>query len=110
LEYEAAGAGVAIDPRKEADIGEVLNYRKAMRQAEDMFSSLPLCNRLIKKLHETLLSGVRGHDKARGKFRAIQNYIAPHGAPIERARFIPIDPDGIEAGMGRWERYLHENS
>src|SRR5438132_12955136 len=34
LEYEAAG-GQAIDPRKEADIEEVLNYRKAMRQAEE---------------------------------------------------------------------------
>ena len=31
LEYEAAGAGQTIDPRKEADIEEVLNYRKAMR-------------------------------------------------------------------------------
>jgi len=110
LEYEAAGAGQTIDPRKEADIEEVLNYRKAMRQAEEMFKSLPLCNRLIKQLHETLVSGVRGHDKARGKFRTIQNYIAPPGAPIEKARFIPVAPEGIEAGMGRWERYLHENA
>jgi Fic family protein len=110
LEYEAAGAGDAIDPRKEADIEEVLNYRKAMRQAEDMFRSLPLCNRLIKQLHETLLSGVRGHDKARGKYRTIQNYIAPHGAPIEKARFIPIAPEAVDEGMSRWEKYLHEDA
>src|SRR5260370_21403613 len=57
LEYEVAGAGQSIDPSKEADIEEVLNYRKALRQAEEMFKSLPLCNRLIKQLHETLLSG-----------------------------------------------------
>src|SRR5207245_10167054 len=88
LEYEAEGARQAIDPQKEADIEEVLNYRRAMRQAAEMFTSLPLCNRLIKKLHETLLSGVRGHDRARGNFRTIQNYIAPHGAPIDRARFV----------------------
>lgn len=110
LEYEAVGAAQVIDPRKEADIEEVLNYRKAMRQAEEMFSALPLCNRLVKKLHETLLSGVRGHDKARGKFRAIQNYIAPHGAPIDKARFIPIAPEGVDAGMSRWEKYLHEDT
>ena len=110
LEYEAVGAGEAIDPRKEADIEEVLNYRKAMRQAEEMFKSLPLCNRLIKKLHETLLSGVRGHDRGRGRFRTIQNYIGAHGAPIEKARFIPIAPEDVEGGMGRWEKYLHEDT
>jgi Fic family protein len=110
LEYEAAGAGERIDPRKEADIEEVLNYRKAMRQAEEMLQKLPLCNRLLKDLHETLLSGVRGHDKARGRFRTIQNYIAPPGAPIEKARFIPVAPEDVEAGMSRWEKYLHEDT
>jgi Fic family protein len=110
LEYEAAGATEAIDPRKEADIEEVLNYRKAMRQAEELLKGLPLCNRLIRTLHETLVSGVRGHDKARGKFRTIQNYIAPRGAPIENARFIPIGPEALEGGMARWESYLHEET
>ncbi len=75
LEYEAGGAGSAIDDEKKADIEEVLNYRRAMRQATEMMADLPLCNRLIKAIHETLVSGVRGHDKVRGKFRTIQNYI-----------------------------------
>jgi Fic family protein len=107
LEYEAAGAG-AIDPTKREDIEEVLNYRRAMRQATEEMQRLPLCNRLIKSLHETLLSGVRGHDKARGRFRTIQNYLGIHGRPIEEARFIPVAPEALEEGMARWERYLHE--
>jgi Fic family protein len=108
LEYEAAGAQETMDPARRQDIEEVLNYRRAMRQAEEDMTKLPLCNRLIKRLHETLLSGVRGHDKARGKFRTIQNYIGVSGRPIEEARFVPIAPEELEAGMARWERYLHE--
>src|SRR5262249_15889350 len=57
------------------------------------------------------LSGVRGHDKGRGTFRQLQNYIGRMGRPIEEARFVPIAPgDPLERGMGRWEAYLHEDS
>ncbi len=58
-----------------------------------MLEELPLCNRLIRNLHETLLAGVRGHDKARGKFRKIQNYIGAYGVSIDKARFIPVVPE-----------------
>lgn len=109
LQYEAAG-GESLDPSKRDDIEEVLNYRRGMRQATEEMKSLPLCNRLIKGLHETLMAGVRGHDKARGRFRTIQNYIGVYGRPVEEARFIPIAPEALEAGMARWERYLHEES
>jgi Fic family protein len=109
LQYEAAG-GESLDPSKRDDIEEVLNYRRAMRQATKEMMTLPLCNRLIKGLHETLMAGVRGHDKARGQFRTIQNYIGVYGRPVEEARFMPIAPETLEAGMARWEQYLHETT
>jgi Fic family protein len=108
LEYEAAQSPETMDPAKRQDIEEVLNYRRAMRQATAEMGNLPLCNRLIKSIHATLVSGVRGHDKARGQFRRIQNYIGVSGRPIEEARFVPIAPEELEVGMARWERYLHE--
>jgi len=108
-EYEAIGSPESYDPAKRAEIEEVLNYRRAMRQAVELMDKLPLCLRLVKSLHETLVSGVRGHDRARGKFRTIQNYIGIPGRPIEQARFIPIAPAKLEAGLGRWEKYLHES-
>ncbi len=108
LEYEAAGSPESMEPNRRQDIEEVLNYRRAMRQATEEMNELPLCNRLIKRVHATLLSGVRGHDQGRGKFRTIQNYIAVPGRPIEQARFIPIAPEDLEAGMARWEKYLHQ--
>jgi Fic family protein len=109
LEYEAAGRAGDLDPRREEDIEEILNYRRAMRQATEKLQTLPLCNRLIKTVHETLLAGVRGHDRARGKFRVIQNHIG-RDRHIENARFVPIAPGELEAGMARWERYLHEDA
>lgn len=109
LQYEAAG-GESLDADKRNDIEEVLNYRRAMWQAIQEMQTLPLCNRLIKGLHETLMAGVRGHDKARGRFRTIQNYIGVYGRPVEEARFIPIAPETLDAGMSRWEKYLHEST
>lgn len=110
LEYEAADSPEAIDPAKRHDIEEVLNYRRAMRQATGDLKKLPLCNRLIKGLHATLLEGVRGENKAPGKFRATQNYIALAGRPIAEARFVPVAPIDLEPGMARWEKYLHETT
>lgn len=110
LEFEAAKGRDSVDPRKAGDIEEVLNYRRAMREAVESLDDLPLCGRVIKQAHAVLLSGVRGHDKARGEYRTIQNYIARAGRPIEEARFIPIAPGRVEDGMSRWERYLHEDA
>ena len=103
LQYEAAG-GETFDPSKSEDIEEVLNYRRAMRQAQDELQQLPLCNRLIRNLHVTLMAGVRGQDCAAGKFRTIPNYIGVYGRPIEEARFVPIAPEELDAGMARWEQ------
>ncbi len=107
LEYEAGANVDGVAPEKEADIHEVLNYRRALREAVVLLKGLPLCGRLLKQIHETLLSGVRGHDKGRGQFRRIQNYIGIPGRPIEEARFVPITPEHVADGMSRWEKYLH---
>ncbi len=107
LQYEAAG-DEDLSATKREDIEEVLNYRRAMRQAVDLFETLPLCNRMVKELHQTLVSGVRGSDKSPGRFRTIQNFIGRPGTQIEQAKFISIAPDQLEAGMGRWEAYIHQ--
>ena len=109
LEYEAGANVDGVAPEKEADIEEVLNYRRALREAVELSKTLPLCGRLLKQTHATLLSGVRGHGKGRGQYRRIQNYIGVQGRPIEEARFVPIAPDQLADGMGRWEKYLHGN-
>ena len=110
LEYEARGAAGDSDSDREADIWEVLNYRKAMRAAVDMLSEIPLCQRLIRETHKILLNSVRGHGKSPGEYHHIPNWIGPHGCTVEEATFVPIDAQKLPEAMSRWERYIHEGT
>ena len=58
--FEAAGESA---PRLQADVVEVLNYRRSMEYGLERIQSLPLSLRLVRELHERLLSGVRGQEK-----------------------------------------------
>ena len=87
LEFEADAEASTLPQERRDDIREVQNYRQAMRQAQELLVTLPLSLRVIKTLHATLLSGVRGDDKAPGEFRKIPNWIGPKYRPIEEARF-----------------------
>jgi Fic family protein len=108
LEYEA-GAGPTDGPEsdKVADIREVINYRRAITVAAKRLEELPLCQRLIKEAHVTLLEGVRGQDKAPGQYRRVPNWIGPRHLGVEAARFLPIAANQIDDGMSAWEKYLH---
>ena len=107
LEYEA---GRHFDSSAlRGDIGEILNYRLAMRRAEEMLQELPLCLRVIREAHRILLQGVRGTDKAPGELRRIPNWIGPPGCTIADATFVPIGAEHLSSALSRWERYLHES-
>lgn len=51
------------------DVREVSNYLAAARQGARMVEELPITQRLIVALHETLLTGVRGRERAPGELR-----------------------------------------
>lgn len=108
LGYEAGIIDEHLDERKRGDIQEVINYRKAMWQAVDLLNEIPLCQRMIRQLHRTLMAGVRGHSKYPGKYRPIQNWIGSEGCTIEEARFVPIAPGvPLRDGMDAWEKFVH---
>lgn len=110
LEFEAEGAATDASPQRAADIMEVLNYRRAMREAERLLKELPLCQRVITSAHGVLMEGVRGHGKAPGEYRRIPNWIGPPGCKIEQARFIPIGADHLPEAMSAWERYANTDT
>jgi len=55
------------------------------------------------------MDSVRGHDKGRGEFRRVQNYVAAPGDPIEQARFVPPPPQDVVPLLGNLEKYVHED-
>ena len=110
LEYEARGGTDEPSSAKEADIWEVLNYRKAMGTATEMLNDLPLCQRIVLECHKILLNSVRGHGKSPGQYRKIPNWIGPKGCPIEEARFVPITAEKLPGAMSCWEKYIHDET
>lgn len=110
LEYEARGDTDEPTSPKEADIWEILNYRKAMHYAIEQLRDLPLCQRIVLGCHKILLSSVRGHGKSPGQYRKIPNWIGPAGCPIEKAKYVPPGAEKLPETMSRWEKYLHEEA
>lgn len=108
LQFEAGQE--APSPERRSDFQEVLNYRAALRHAEEMLRDLPLSQRVIRTAHGVLMSGVRGEGKAPGEYRRVANWIGPPGCSLDEARYVPVAADGIDDAMGAWERYLHRDA
>jgi len=100
----------APQSKKEADIQEVINYRRALSYAVSKLSEIPLSQRLIKEAHAILMSGVRGHDKAAGEYRRKANWIGRSGCGIEEATYVPIGWADLSSSMDKWEKYIHERT
>lgn len=84
------------DDSKQADIIEVLNYRKAVRFANDWLQGgMPFNVTMICAIQNELMQGVRGKNKQPGELRKEQVWIGPKNSKIEDASFIPPEPLGI---------------
>jgi len=90
LMYENNEAvGVPID-----DVTEVSNYVAAMDHGlKRLLEGFPLCLRLIREMHEILLSNGRGSTKQPGMFRTSQNWIG--GTRPGNAHFVPPPGKGL---------------
>jgi Fic family protein len=88
------------------DVVEVSNYVAALEHGlKRLREGFPLSNRLIREIHEVLLSRGRGSDKEPGEFRRSQNWIG--GTRPGNALFVPPPPHAVEDCMAHLERFLH---
>ncbi len=95
--------GVPMD-----DVVEVSSYVAAMQHGLARLSAgFPLSNRLIREMHEVLLSKGRGADKDPGNFRRSQNWLG--GTRPGNAKFIPAPPGEVPSLMGSLELFLHDD-
>lgn len=98
-----------IDVNVNRDVKDVVNYIKATEEAIELLKSLPLCCRLMRKIHEILISGTRGEEKNPGEFRRFQNWIGSAGSTIKTARYIPPNPEDMAEAMSELEKYINES-
>lgn len=91
--------GVPID-----DVVEVSNYVSALNHGlERIAGGFPLCLRLIREMHEILLSQGRGSTKQPGVFRTSQNWIG--GTRPGNASFVPPPWENIADLLSNLESF-----
>jgi Fic family protein len=106
LRFEAAGVpGTPLD-----EVREVSRYVAALQHGIKRIRSgkLPLSLRLIREIHDVLMTGARGGNKAPGQFRRTQNWVG--GTRPGNARFVPPPPHEMHAALDNLERFLHDDS
>ena len=96
------------DTNKNCDVADVVNYISACSYAINRLEKMPLCNRLLREIHERLMQGHRGQEKNPGEFRRSQNWIGPTNCTLKEARFIPPNVDDMNTAMSELERYINE--
>ena len=89
------------------DVREVSNYAAALDHGiQRLKDGFPISIRLIKELHEILLSRGRGSQKQPGEFRTSQNWIG--GTRPGNAKFVPPPPDRLADCLGDLEKFLND--
>jgi Fic family protein len=88
------------------DVEEVSQYVAAVNYGlKRLRAGFPLSLRLIKEIHEVLLSTGRGSTKLPGEFRRSQNWIG--GTRPGNARFVP-PPEDVLNLFSELEKFLHD--
>lgn len=108
-ELLAAEAGVSPE-RSPEDLREVGNYVTALEHGLKRLESLSLSLRLVRELHEKLMTGVRGDHATPGQFRRTQNWIGRPGCTLADASYVPPPPADLLDHLGRWEEFLDNES
>ena len=97
-----------VDENTNLDVGDVINYVRACTYAIGRLDKLPLCNRLLREIHQELLAGVRGQEKNPGEFRRSQNWIGAANCTLKEARYIPPNVEDMNVALTDLERYMNE--
>ena len=110
LQDVLAAEAKLFDPHAPSDVGEVVNYVRAMQHGLARLDQLPISLRLIREIHAELMHDVRGGNLTPGEFRRSQNWIGPAGCGIRNASFVPPPPHEMLQAMSELELFLNSPS
>ena len=103
---DALHAEIERAPELPPDVDDILHYIEAMNIGLNELKNIPLSLRLIKKIHQTLLTNARSNFfPYPGEFRKTQNWIM--GTNPNNARFVPPPPDYVTLAMTDLEKYFY---
>jgi Fic family protein len=89
------------------DVEEVSQYVAALNHGlQRLRGGFPLSLRLIREIHEVLLSKGRGSTQRPGEFRRSQNWVG--GTRPGNARFVPPPVEEVMGCMGDLEKFFHD--
>ncbi len=98
-----------LSKEKREDIGDIVNYVGAMNYGLERLKEFPLSLRLIREIHQVLLSSGRGSKRNPGEFRTSQNWIGPPGCSLNEATFVPPSVPDMKDAIGDLELFLHSD-
>lgn len=101
--FEAAGESSG----ETSDVREVSNYVVALEYGLQRLQEFPLSLRLIRELHERLMTGARGEHLTPGEFRRSQNWIGPPGCTLMEATYVPPPVPEMNEALDAFEKYLY---
>lgn len=106
--FDAIKAEASIREGLPDDVDDITRYIAAMNFGLDRLKELPLSIRLIREVHEKLLTGARGSGHVTpGEIRTTQNWIG--GGSPTTARFVPPPPHLLGNCLGELEKFLHSD-
>lgn len=95
--------GVPMD-----DVREVSCYVRALEKGVKLVrEGMPIVNRLIREVHQELLSSGRGHTRSPGEFRRAQVRIG--GTNEVNATFVPPPPNEVDRLMSDLEKFINDD-
>jgi len=105
---DALLAEVERTPDLPNDVDDILHYIDAMNKGLRRLDKLPLSLRLIKEIHQVLLTKARiSTHLYPGEFRKVQNWIM--GTNPADARFVPPPPEYVVSAMGDLEKFFYSH-
>lgn len=92
--------------RRHPDVDDIVHYIDAINYGIERTKSLPISLRLIREIHQRLMTKARSSQHAYpGEFRRSQNWIG--GKSPADASFVPPAPEEMHNSLNDLERFVH---
>ncbi len=92
--------------RRHPDVDDIIHYVEAVNYGMKRIETLPISLRLIKEIHEKLMTSARSiHHAYPGEFRRSQNWIG--GKTLTDASFVPPAVLNMHKSLDDLEKFIH---